>query len=380
MTDQQSTAAAPTEQPKWLPHSEFVSQGYLREVNRVFFHPLGMALAVREDAETGDVLEIAGVIDSRSDPEGFIFAEALDGPDDLLMAMHCDQLALEHEQARLKLEITGNHVVQPVFGFEPKSMLYRSLETGEAVIKAAGPVQAVPEPAAELSVSRLEEIQRRVAECNLFDPLTGIPEGMTDEEYATRRVGIRNFVEHAQDDIRYLLDLLQVSTGPTGKILIGSRLHEQDPPGKLAPGVGSHGHAINLTGRAPTRTWTNSWPPSEHEQQCVREMFASLRGNVDGLPGCVGNYPVYVSPDGQTLLPDLGLENLTPEERKITPRWDATLVAPWEQMLQYVDINGCLRYGTVTETAAKLIVTEITGITLKARNEAAGRMPPSPES
>ena len=55
--------------------NEFRDAGYLMEVNRVFFHPLGLALAVTFDKDTGKVTALEGILDSRDDPEGFIFDE-----------------------------------------------------------------------------------------------------------------------------------------------------------------------------------------------------------------------------------------------------------------------------------------------------------------
>lgn len=50
---------------------EFYEGGFLQEVNRQFFHPLGLALeVVFEDDGT---LRLGGIQDSREDPEGFIF-------------------------------------------------------------------------------------------------------------------------------------------------------------------------------------------------------------------------------------------------------------------------------------------------------------------
>lgn len=55
--------------------AEFCSEGYLQEMNRLFLHPLGLALeVVRDDA---GVVEFGGVWDYRDDPEGIVF-EATD--------------------------------------------------------------------------------------------------------------------------------------------------------------------------------------------------------------------------------------------------------------------------------------------------------------
>lgn len=78
--------------------AEFRELGYLQEVNRLFFHPLGLALeVVVEDChhpgvgegsfpsqrctlcdDDGLLHRLGGVWDSREDPEGFLFAEDLD--------------------------------------------------------------------------------------------------------------------------------------------------------------------------------------------------------------------------------------------------------------------------------------------------------------
>ena len=61
---------------------EFVEFGYLQEVNRRFFHPLGLALEVDKPRQYDIVtkkrladgeMELSGVWDSRDDPEGILF-------------------------------------------------------------------------------------------------------------------------------------------------------------------------------------------------------------------------------------------------------------------------------------------------------------------
>jgi len=47
---------------------EFQHEGYLQEVNRQFFHPLGLALEVKVDTNKGWVL--SGIWDYRDDSEG----------------------------------------------------------------------------------------------------------------------------------------------------------------------------------------------------------------------------------------------------------------------------------------------------------------------
>lgn len=50
-------------------------EGYLQEVNRTFFHPLGLALAIRLDNDgKAEIL----ILDCRDDPEGFRFTDGDD--------------------------------------------------------------------------------------------------------------------------------------------------------------------------------------------------------------------------------------------------------------------------------------------------------------
>jgi len=51
---------------------EFRKFGFLQEANRQFFHPLGLALEVIIDEETGEET-LGGVWDYRDDPEGMLF-------------------------------------------------------------------------------------------------------------------------------------------------------------------------------------------------------------------------------------------------------------------------------------------------------------------
>ena len=55
---------------EWIDIKEFRESGYLEEVNRRFFHPIGLAMAVHVDDE--GVETIAGIYDDREDPEGWI--------------------------------------------------------------------------------------------------------------------------------------------------------------------------------------------------------------------------------------------------------------------------------------------------------------------
>ena len=58
---------------KWMDIKEFREKGYLQEANRVFFHPLGLALAIRQNDDGTE--DIAGLWDYRDDPEGIVYAD-----------------------------------------------------------------------------------------------------------------------------------------------------------------------------------------------------------------------------------------------------------------------------------------------------------------
>lgn len=60
---------------KEMPLKEFCDGGFLQEANRLFFHPLGLALVVvaYDDGE----YELAGVWDERDHPEGIHFVSGV---------------------------------------------------------------------------------------------------------------------------------------------------------------------------------------------------------------------------------------------------------------------------------------------------------------
>ena len=55
--------------------AEFRSLGYLQEINRLFLHPLGLALAV--NVEEDGAASLAGIWDYREDPEGITFGSGM---------------------------------------------------------------------------------------------------------------------------------------------------------------------------------------------------------------------------------------------------------------------------------------------------------------
>lgn len=61
---------------KKLDLEEFRDSGLLQEVNRQFFHPLGLALEVYVNKHN-QVTSISGIQDNRGDPAGMVFGEGL---------------------------------------------------------------------------------------------------------------------------------------------------------------------------------------------------------------------------------------------------------------------------------------------------------------
>lgn len=55
---------------------EFRELGFIQEINRLLLHPLGLALEVIVDSETGEE-RIERVWDGRDDPEGWTFGEGI---------------------------------------------------------------------------------------------------------------------------------------------------------------------------------------------------------------------------------------------------------------------------------------------------------------
>jgi len=53
---------------------EFREMGLLAELNRAFLHPLGLALEVVIDDETGEE-KLGGIWDYRDDPEGMLYGK-----------------------------------------------------------------------------------------------------------------------------------------------------------------------------------------------------------------------------------------------------------------------------------------------------------------
>lgn len=93
----------------YMDPEEFRQLGILQEVNRQFFHPIGLALAVGID-DSGKAVAIAGVLDNRGDPEGFIY-DFGDGEEEALRKAKrfaaMQQEAHERRRERLGYVIQG---------------------------------------------------------------------------------------------------------------------------------------------------------------------------------------------------------------------------------------------------------------------------------
>jgi hypothetical protein len=97
------------ETPPFMDLKEFRSAGYLQEVNRRFFHPLGLALAV--NVEDDGAVTLAGIYDDRDDPEGWTYGWAHLPPGALDRAAFIDA---EFEKRRPYREALQGSSVQPL--------------------------------------------------------------------------------------------------------------------------------------------------------------------------------------------------------------------------------------------------------------------------
>ena len=87
--------------------TEFRDQGFLQEVNRLFFHPMGMALEVEIDDEDGTE-RLGGVWDYRDDPEGMYFGEEM-----LSKEKAIDVKRFLDKKSKTREEILG-YIIQPI--------------------------------------------------------------------------------------------------------------------------------------------------------------------------------------------------------------------------------------------------------------------------
>lgn len=91
---------------KRIDPKEFQEFGYLQEVNRQFLNPLGMALEVIVDQETGKV-SLGGIWDHRDDPEGMAFADGVIDPRKTARVQ-----VQWHEKEQVRIKELG-YIIQP---------------------------------------------------------------------------------------------------------------------------------------------------------------------------------------------------------------------------------------------------------------------------
>lgn len=78
---------------EYMSVKEFRELGLLQELNRQFLHPLGLALEVSIDDETGEE-KFGRIWDDRKDPEGFLFNEIDPTKIDNYYQMQMEKLAV----------------------------------------------------------------------------------------------------------------------------------------------------------------------------------------------------------------------------------------------------------------------------------------------
>ena len=87
---------------------EFRKEGYLQEINRLFLHPMGLALEVKRDSDGNEIL--SGVWDCRHDNEGIAFTDN-DSSDFIRRAKSIETIY----QNRLKRRIKNlGYGIQPI--------------------------------------------------------------------------------------------------------------------------------------------------------------------------------------------------------------------------------------------------------------------------
>lgn len=93
------------EEIKYIDFKEFRDKGFLQEANRQFFHPLGLALSVIIDDDTGEVIGLGGVWDYRDGPEGMFFGKDLLGkPEAIEKAKYVEELRESKVKIRVENE------------------------------------------------------------------------------------------------------------------------------------------------------------------------------------------------------------------------------------------------------------------------------------
>jgi hypothetical protein len=96
---------------KYIDLDAFRDEGWLLEVNRLFFHPRGLALSVDFDGE--HVTGLAGIWDYRGDPEGVMFGADQFKPEDQRNSDVIEALRKSKVEARFRRGCFGDGI-QPI--------------------------------------------------------------------------------------------------------------------------------------------------------------------------------------------------------------------------------------------------------------------------
>lgn len=90
---------------------EFREKGLLQEANRLFFHPLGLALEIIIDEDGSYAL--GGIWDYRDDPEGVFYVEdTISSPLAQEKALYVEKLRESKLETRIKTGETDNKGIQ----------------------------------------------------------------------------------------------------------------------------------------------------------------------------------------------------------------------------------------------------------------------------
>ncbi|MCP3927264.1 MAG: hypothetical protein GY714_32295 [Desulfobacterales bacterium] len=95
-------------EPKRINIKEFREKGYLQELNRLFLHPLGLALEIIQE-KSGEE-KLGGVWDYREDPEGIRFGDDITTDPDAIKKAKFMEKEMDR-RAKLRKETLG-YVVQ----------------------------------------------------------------------------------------------------------------------------------------------------------------------------------------------------------------------------------------------------------------------------
>jgi hypothetical protein len=90
--------------------AQFRDEGWLLEVNRLFFHPRGLALAMSFSKGRKRATGFVGVLDARSDPEGYVFEPDQFEPDDRAKAKAIEAIRKSKLEARSKWGTAKNGI------------------------------------------------------------------------------------------------------------------------------------------------------------------------------------------------------------------------------------------------------------------------------